>query len=471
VNGLIVDGDHGETGARRGSRVVAIVSSGNTALIAISVTILAIAIVKTLVTQILFADGAEYITRIASAKDFYFHAHRILAEWVMEVPTVVATGIFHVHSYHALAILLGVGYYIFPAIFCICAVYFSRNSLPIFCYATASSALLFCLSGGDGEVAFGQALFIVGSVVLLLEKRFTRVEAAVVVGVSILALNSYQGFAFWAPALAVLLFLHERRRENRSPWWFPPLNHLLLALSTAESVWAIFYTHSESGADALMSHALNLHYYSPAARHEILWTSILMITIAVLALAGNSKYVSNRPARYAANACVAALAISPWLWDNTVGPIDTYYMRGDTAGLIILLTALVCVWQRKLNWKVFTATGAKAFALGLVVFSLATTMVVATQWDSFQTQLSHENQRNGSYAVTALGIQPNLVTRFIWPWNNSLLGIILATREGHVGVTNVAPPQNLGPLVNRVSYYAMHPTVTNLPSSIRAFHW
>lgn len=432
--------------------------------------ILAVAIVKTAVTQILFADGAEYLTRIASAGGFYFHAHRLIAEWVMELPAVVAVWGFHVHSYAVLAVLLGVGYYVFPAILCIWATFLARKDILVFTYTIISSALLFCLSGGDGEVAFGQALFILGSTVLLIPRRLRTRELLVVTLVSLFAINSYQGFAIWAPVLAVLLFVRERHVTRRSPTPFVIANYLLLALATGDSVWAIAFTHSEKGANSLLAHALNLHYYPHAVRIEILVTFLLIVGIAVLSVVGTIRAVPVA-LRLLAICAVIALSLSPFVWNETVGPIDTYYIRGDTAGVIALVAGVTFLVSRKALARRLRPITPSVLAVGLLLFSLATTAVVASQWHDFQSQFSRENQLSGSYPVTGLGIQPKLLQRFVWPWNNPLLGVILATREGHVGVTNVAPPQNLGGFVNAVAYYAKHPSISNLPLSVRSFHW
>jgi hypothetical protein len=440
-------------------------------------TILAIGLVKALLTEVLFADGSLYLTGIVNNHGYSQQPNRHLGVWVMEAPAVLAVHLFDVHSYQLLAILLGIGYLFFPVMLCALAVCMAAKSKPVFVYSALSSAILFCLSGGIGEVALAMSLFILGSTILLIPKKLRILDLIILLAISILAMNTYEAFAIFCPVFIGLLVLHDVRTEQRTRYLYSVPLVALLVVATLINVRTFGQSGTKGEANSLVLTATHFSLYPPQTIHDVTWTLGTLIVLVILAIAGGLCRLPKFARLTIAVAFLLAV-LSTWYYNNSVDPGDAFHLRGDAAALMVALAAILGLmlainrWTDNSLWRGSAGPWSFLVVGGLIAVSLITTVQVASEWSNYQQQFAdQENQLQGSNAVTSLKISPNLSNRFSWGWTNSLLGIVLAPQEGRTGVRNVGPQPFVQTLVREADYYAAHPTIENLPKGLLGYSW
>jgi hypothetical protein len=217
-----------------------------------AVLLIVVGVIRAGATQVLYADGSYALLQIVNSRGFVLAPNRQWVDILCEFPAVIGLRVFNVHSYHTLALLLGLGYFVIPAAICALAVYTARDDRTLLLYAAVSSCLLLSLADGLAtESAPGTAIFIYCSTVLLLPKRLSMGTVMCLAIAALLTLDTYEAFAVLAPVLVIFLIVRQRRADHRLPMWQAMLVGSILAVASVFN-WIWLLTQGNSNRDSLI---------------------------------------------------------------------------------------------------------------------------------------------------------------------------------------------------------------------------
>jgi hypothetical protein len=423
-------------------------------------------------TQVLYSDGSNFLLQIVNRRGFFLVPNRHLVEILCEFPAVIGLRVFNVHSYHTLALLLGLGYFVIPAAICALTVYTARNHRTLLLYAAVSSCLLLSLADGlIGESAPATAIFIFCSTMLLLPDRLSRAKVVCLTVAALLTLNTYESFALLGPVLVAFLIVRQRRVDRRLPTWQAMLVGSILAVASVFN-WIWLLTPGNPNRGTLIHGGTDIGLYSEAARMTILWAFVVIGMLLILGIAVDGLTPGATRPVLVGRAAVVVMLILEYRAHAAQELHDTYYFRGDMAALVVMLSLVAC------GIGISTAhglpgRGTKWVVIAFGALALISSVGEAQGWSRYQTAFAHGVAvHHGSVAVTGLGIPARLQWTYSWDWSESDLGIILSDKQGVVGVRNL-PGNNisLGELEKEVYYYAAHPSLKNLPRGLSGYVW
>jgi hypothetical protein len=434
--------------------------------------LIAVGVIRAGVTVVLYADGSNYLIRIVNSRGFFLTANRRCVEILCELPAVIGLRVFNVHSYHTLALLLGLGYFVIPATICALAVYTARKDRTLLLYAAVSSCLLLSLADGMiGEWAPGTAIFIYCSTVLLLPGRLSMARVVCLTIAGLLTLNTYESFAVLAPVLVTFLIVRQRRADSRLPMWQAMLVGSILAVASVLN-WIWLLTTSNE-RDGLIKGGIWLILHSEAPRMVVLWTLVVIAMLLVLGIVVDSLTPGvTRPILAGLVAVGVVFVLEYRAYGVQELPRYTFLFRGDMAALVVMLSLVACGIGISTAHRI-PGRGTMWVVIAFGVLALISSVGEAQGWSRYQTAFAHGvATHHGSVAVTGLGVPARLQWAYYWGWPESDLGVVLSDKEGVVGVRNL-PGNNLslGELEKEVFYYAAHPSLKNLPQGLRGYVW
>ena len=439
-----------------------------------AVLLIAVGVIRAGATQILFADGSNFLIQIVHNRGFFLVSNRHEVEVLCELPAVIGLRVFNVHSYHTLALLLGLGYFVIPAAICALAVYTARNDRPLLLYASVSSCLLLSLADGlIGESAPATALFIYCSTALLLPERLSRAKVVCLTIAALLTFNTYESFAVLAPVLVIFLIVRQRRADRRLPAWQAMLVGSILAVVSIFN-WIWLLTPGNANRDGLIQQGTRISVYSEAARMAILWTFVIIAMLLVLGIVVDGLMPRiTRPVLAGLVAVGVVLILQYRAHAVQEFPAYTYFFRGDIAVLVVILSFVACDIGISTAHRL-PGRGTMWVVIAFGALALISSIGEAQGWSRYQAAFAHGvATHHGSVPVTGLGIPARIESAYDWGWPESDLGIVLSDKQGLVGVRNL-PGNNLsflGQLESEVFYYAAHPSLKNLPRGLSGYEW
>ena len=153
-------------------------------------------------------------------------------------------------------------------------------------------------------------------------------------------------------------------------------------------------------------------------------------------------------------------------------PKATFSLRGFVAGSVAILgLAAALLSSRRRNSERRAWSTAPLYCL--LAVGIITASTVALQWHHFQRQFQQSMEtHSGTVSISDLNVSPDLLSRFDWVWSNSALGIDLSSRQGIVGVRNLAKgARDFSTLIILIDRYAATPSLANLPPRLRDYQW
>jgi hypothetical protein len=442
---------------------------------ATAVLLTVVGVIRAGATQILSSDGSFGLLVMVSKRGFSLSPNRQWVDILCQFPTVIGLRVFNVHSYHTLALLLGLGYFVIPAAICALAVYTARNDRTLLLYAAVSSCLLLSLADGMAtESAVATAIFICCSTVLLLPERLSMVKVECLAIAALLTWNTYESFAVLAPVLVIFLIVRQRRADRRLPTWQAMLVGSILAVTSIFNWLWLLTPNPNPDRYWLIQQGTGTSWYSEAARMAILWTFVIIAMLLVLGIVVDRLTSGvTRPVLAGLVAVGVVLILEYHAHAVQEIPEYTYFFRGDMAALAVMLSLVAC------GIGILTAhrlpgRGTMWVVIAFGALALISSVGEAQGWTRYQTAFAHGvATHHGSVPVTGLGIPAQLELAYYWGWTESDLGIVLSCKQGVVGVRNLPgnSPSTFGDFENEVFYYAAHPSLKNLPRDLRGYRW
>lgn len=370
-----------------------------------------VAVIGTVTTIGLYADGAQYLLAILQHPGVFLGAQpRPFISAVTQLP-VLAGLACGVHDLRTLAVLQSTGLVALPCAVWMWALLQHRTS-RLFWHAATMWAVTFLVSGFFAVGEYNLTYALVGLAASLLLTECTAGRALVVAAVGLVLLRSYQSMVFLGPALAGLALLARRPETS------PVVRRVLVvdaALFVAAALWTlpqVFGAHSMERVDQATDVVTLVR--DPA---------LVTAGVAVVGHALRSRRLLLVP--------MSALVVVFALTSVRAAPWDYYNARIAAGALLlpVMLSAVLAARRprdRSSAWLLPTAA-----VVALTAVFVGNCLAFAGWLDDFRNEV-----RGGTgvvaYENTALG------GRYVWGWTNPALSVLLRSRPGQELVANPA---------------------------------
>ena len=432
-------------------------------------------VVQTWFTQVLFADGSYFLVRISDSRWFVLDSGRQIGNVLTQFPTVFAIRLFGIHSYHALAILLGVGFFVLPTALCAVALWIARRDIVVFWFVAIATSALLLLGFGDLGAQFATHVFILMASILMVRTQLRRWHIGILLALGIVTFASYQSFVLLAPALLAMLVFRQRRGQFPMHKYSALFLAIELICSLAYNVYLLVSGHVTGSTNTLIAGATNWNFFTSEEHVRIIFllAVILGVPLVITAL---SNMVAKRLSSLVSTILSISLAVvsliliaSANLW---LEPRASFHLRGLIAGSVGVLgiAAIFMIGRRSspkdTSWRI-------APVVALIVVASLNACFVATKWHDYQQQFQTSMRTYESWVpVQQLSINESLVHNFNWSWTSDSLGIVLNSVPGRVGVRNApGKDHSYSELLRAINNYSAHPSLSTLPATLRRYRW
>lgn len=383
-------------------------------LVCLSLVVAAVAM--TLASLALAGDGSYYLVRLIATGDVFGTDQRYLGNIVRQSPVLLAiqAGVTNTHT---LALLLGVGQLVFPALLWSLAVLRARADRVVFAAVALTAGICagttWFFSVSENVVAMPLAAVV--AVCLWEPHEWSRRDAGIALAASIVLVASYETSMVTGLVLAAWGFMRFGRAASR-------LERAACTAVAALAVLSVLVAARGGWEQTYPTHSRSLLYFIVELEPWPLYLSVAGLFLFVLGVGG---WFAGpiRTALVVAGTCALAIAVVGLQMTTTAA----FAARGGAAVAVFGLIALLWWrWARPPEQRTLGQPSGRLLAVpvGFVVAILATNVWALRDWSSSLATFRGEVEIARG-VVSAEDVIPRDRQSVLWNWTAPSLSLIV----------------------------------------------
>jgi hypothetical protein len=387
------------------------------ALVSASAPLVVAALAMTAQSTALAGDGAYFLVQILSDGDVYSMTTRYFGNAVRQAPVLagVAAGITDTQT---LAMLLGVGQLVLPALIWASCVLLTREDRVAFTAVVIAAGICtgttWALSVSENVLAVSLTALV--AVLLWLPRSWAWSHIALGVAAGVVLIATYEAALITGLILAVWACVRAVRTELRRERWATALTAFLSLASVGFSTQGFWNEASPEHSRSVVYAVVSLEPWS-------LYLSIVGLVAFVLGI-GLSLAQSTRTPLLVAGTGAMAVALAGFEV-STTGALAA--RGGASIAVVVLQILLLWLWSRRRDSSESSVpidTRLLAVPVGYLILILAANVWALRSWnESLSTFRSEVDGTRG--VVFAEDVIPPDRREVLWYWTSSSLSIIV----------------------------------------------
>lgn len=398
----------------------------------IGIAIVAVSLIRVVVSQYLYADGSWQILYITSNHHFYLDPGREFMQFFAQVLALISIKAGAVHSYHLVSILLGIGYQLLPTGFLVTAMRLKKIDPNQSQLIRVASLVVFVLASSTmSESYFAASLLIlivaiIGSISLYKKP----IMWPILISLLTITIRCYDSYSLFAIVIFANMWI---RRKNLAQ--YPYFLSLAVVLTLASEISSVYYSlkrHSVFGLQQFVQ-LFNVQNYALIAllafiflggfiklKYQFVVLIVLGYFVTIVSFNhGNGNQFANR---------IPASIL-----------IFVILIYGSTSGLRLI--------------RHFSISSTALILIGLIGCSQS------ASWYMFEKEVkSAIDTHSGLLTFERSGISVHDFERGGWSWTNPSLSVVLRkTSKSAI-------------LLNPSNYAGWQPWTPD-PESVKTFKW